>query len=1099
MAKLYPPYIEGTIPAFYKNDTDGTAKLVVPFSMNRAVSKSSVTGFYARVKTVQSNQLMFALEAKTTASFDLDANNEVIFTLSKNQASKLNIGQYYKVQIAYDNNGTEGYYSTVGVAKFTTKPTVMIDSLVSNSINMHAYSYTGRYIQATFIYKKITILNEDLYSPNTYYEINNDGNGYVLCEDEIFHPEKTYFMKLAVNDVNDTGYRDSSEKEYSYRFVIYDNRNQIRYDSGTLLHNSSEDTVPYESSDSYIFPSDLEENTSFYLQYIVTTNNGLVEASPKYRIMQKKSITPEIQAELIAEMNRDNGYVDIRLAGIKDEDGDETSATGSFLITRACADDGYKVWNEVLRFVLHGQHPSRWLWRDFTVEQGKLYKYSLQQYNDAKLYSSRILSNEIEADFEDAFLYDGTRQLKIKYNPKISSFKTNYLESRTNTIGSKYPFIFRNGNVAYREFPLSGLISYQSDEENLFMSDNELGLVNDFSKMKRSGTLIPGVTGDENSEYWQNISYAEAQANQEFFEALNTGVQLQRYRQQDEDRKKMEMGRGRTTSLESYNIAAERRFKLSVLDWLNNGEPKLFRSPTEGNYIVRLMNASLSPEEKTGRMLHSFTATAYEVADFDYTTLNNFNIISVSEPNNVQLRWASVPLSTFEPKYEDSRYQMGTDGSDIWYARGELLNHASARTVRFTDMLPGSLVYFTQEGDVSETSIVIGATGTYMLETGLDITSIRVPDDARYQGMITFSFYNSAQNVFNEIENIEILDTPAKQYIGKTTFDITTYTTDDEAEKIAAAADVFSVKVEPLEDAPRYNKVSYKTNNIVRSIENVRDSLINFLYLDFALRDIGTCFERNGEFYRDAACSNAINTIPSFTSMIDDNFAWNQVLTAEYDENGVFVRYKLIDPEHTYPVSGTAFDSMLKNGYFADPFMLYRYEKNGFTLYHDPTRPTVILVDPKDEEEYRKLFKTTNYEVYGTTITIDGHTLDLSQTGGYSIPHTYSFENVQIDNGVVLNCGYQVQRIHYSLEGGDMITGDPEVHAALKEVLDRDNILSQEFKRNMCLYEDLADDSSDVAYNLLAAAALKGYNDKMNSFLDKLGIAKAEWEANENL
>ena len=140
------------------------------------------------------------------------------------------------------------------------------------------------------------------------------------------------------------------------------------------------------------------------------------------------------------------------------------------------------------------------------------------------------------------------------------------------------------------------------------------------------------------------------------------------------------------------------------------------------------------------------------VADFDYNTLNSFNIISVDEPNNVQLRWASVPLSTFEPKYEDSRYQMGTDGSDVWYARGELLNHASARTVRFTDMLPGSLVYFTQEGDVSETSIVIGATGTYMLETGLDITSIRVPDDARYQGMITFSFYNSAQNVFNEIE-----------------------------------------------------------------------------------------------------------------------------------------------------------------------------------------------------------------------------------------------------------------------------------------------------------------------------------------------------------
>jgi hypothetical protein len=39
--KLYPPNIEGTIPAFYGK---GTATLTVPFSMNRTVSKSEVWG-----------------------------------------------------------------------------------------------------------------------------------------------------------------------------------------------------------------------------------------------------------------------------------------------------------------------------------------------------------------------------------------------------------------------------------------------------------------------------------------------------------------------------------------------------------------------------------------------------------------------------------------------------------------------------------------------------------------------------------------------------------------------------------------------------------------------------------------------------------------------------------------------------------------------------------------------------------------------------------------------------------------------------------------------------------------------------------------------
>jgi len=58
------------------------------------------------------------------------------------------------------------------------------------------------------------------------------------------------------------------------------------------------------------------------------------------------------------------------------------------------------------------------------------------------------------------FLFDGTRQLKIQYNPKVSSFKNDILESKIDTIGSKYPFFFRNGHVHYKEFPISGLISY---------------------------------------------------------------------------------------------------------------------------------------------------------------------------------------------------------------------------------------------------------------------------------------------------------------------------------------------------------------------------------------------------------------------------------------------------------------------------------------------------------------------------------------------------------------------------------------------------------------------------------------------------------------
>jgi hypothetical protein len=70
------------------------------------------------------------------------------------------------------------------------------------------------------------------------------------------------------------------------------------------------------------------------------------------------------------------------------------------------------------------------------------------------------------------YLGDKDRNLSICFNPKVSSFKENILEQKTDTIGGKYPVFFRNGNVRYKEFPISGLISYHMDLNNYFVSEN---------------------------------------------------------------------------------------------------------------------------------------------------------------------------------------------------------------------------------------------------------------------------------------------------------------------------------------------------------------------------------------------------------------------------------------------------------------------------------------------------------------------------------------------------------------------------------------------------------------------------------------------------
>ena len=83
--------------------------------------------------------------------------------------------------------------------------------------------------------------------------------------------------------------------------------------------------------------------------------------------------------------------------------------------------------------------------------------------------------------------------------------------------------------------------------------------------------------------------------------------------------------------LSAETMRAERIFKMRVLEWLNDGNIKMFKSPAEGNYLVRLMNVSLTPEDKIGRMLHFIQATAYEMETLTYSNLIDLDFVSVDD------------------------------------------------------------------------------------------------------------------------------------------------------------------------------------------------------------------------------------------------------------------------------------------------------------------------------------------------------------------------------------------------------------------------------------------------------------------------------------
>jgi len=61
-----------------------------------------------------------------------------------------------------------------------------------------------------------------------------------------------------------------------------------------------------------------------------------------------------------------------------------------------------------------------------------------------------------------------------------------------------------------------------------------------------------------------------------------------------------------------YNDSVyERDFRQKVIKFLYENKVKLYKSTTEGNMLVKLMNISFTPNNTLSRHIYSFTCTAY--------------------------------------------------------------------------------------------------------------------------------------------------------------------------------------------------------------------------------------------------------------------------------------------------------------------------------------------------------------------------------------------------------------------------------------------------------------------------------------------------------
>jgi len=202
---------------------------------------------------------------------------------------------------------------------------------------------------------------------------------------------------------------------------------------------------------------------------------------------------------------------------------------------------------------------------------------------------------------DDIFLTKNNCQLKIKLNPSMNEFKYNVTESQQVALGAKYPYVKRNGSNYFRTFPIGGLISSFIDSTDWYdphFYDKDDGNSGEFHN-------------DENEikNFTSKAKIYGESSIQELYSNYNN-----------------------ENGITEYNdYIYEREFRNKVYDFLYKHDVKLFRSTTEGNILIKLMNIDFQPVESLGRRLYSFTATAVEIDEANILNYDKYDIQTIGQ------------------------------------------------------------------------------------------------------------------------------------------------------------------------------------------------------------------------------------------------------------------------------------------------------------------------------------------------------------------------------------------------------------------------------------------------------------------------------------
>lgn len=505
------------------------------------------------------------------------------------------------------------------------------------------------------------------------------------------------------------------------------------------------------------------------LFFLVKIDNKIVDTDPFYFQTEPDEETGEIKIHIFGKPAMKRNFLIQRSSSETDFEVWENVAIvqfeggkndGSQTVVRLSpsnpdmsdVDSIYEKWQESVESIVC----ERLTWKDRTIESGVFYKYGVSilykkigekgknnkiKYTDKDNFyitgKSQFNQKAYSCIYDDMYLVgQGGRSLRIRYDPKISNFKYNINDTVQQTLGSRYPFVTRNGLNNYRSFSIGGLITsfmdindrlnvpsasdfYSATKYNGFLTDetNIQNVVLDtasynFAKSLFSNSFVGGpytnslasriqkktfLDSKELSElndfnilcsqtyntfFNLSMSYEEFQKSLQNFYNIDNLSNVEKceiikqiynneiinYNNRMDKNNQIELGNfvlpeelfsaSALSNKDKYNlqnninhyndIIYEREFREKVIEFLYSQSPKLFRSTTEGNCLVRLTNLSFTPNEQLGRMLYSFSAEACEIDECSLTNFNKYNIYTKGQWKNLKSNYSTTGIYSLQ-------------------------------------------------------------------------------------------------------------------------------------------------------------------------------------------------------------------------------------------------------------------------------------------------------------------------------------------------------------------------------------------------------------------------------------------------------------------